>query len=384
VYDVIVVGGGPTGSRAAFRLAKMGYQVIVLEKRSDIGQKPCCTGIVSQECVTWFDIPREVILKNVNTTKIVSPSGRSIGLSSSQSPAAIVDRVALDHHLAGLTKAQGVQYYVRRKAEYISLRPEKVVVGIKDEGCDYQLEAKAVVLASGFNSVLVKDLGLGRPGDFAAGVQTEVELNGIDEIEVYFGRKIAPGFFTWLVPTAKGKGLAGLISRRTPGLFLREWLKKLASEQKIIRQDYTFKFGGIPLRPLSRTFTDRVLAVGDAAGQVKSTTGGGIYFGLLCADIAAETLHNAFQSGDLSAQKLSLYERNWRGKLGSELRREYFGRKMFERLSDRQIEKLFSVIQSSGLLDSLSQEEFSFDWHGSIIWKALKLGAKRLLRPNTG
>jgi geranylgeranyl reductase family protein len=382
VYDVIVVGAGPAGSRTAFRLAKMGYDVIVLEKRVGVGQKPCCTGIVSQECVTRFDIPSEVIVKNVKTGKIVSPTGRSIALSSSQSPAAIVDRAALDRHLAGLTKAQGVQYYLRRKAEYISLRPEKAVVGIKDEGCDYQLEARAVVLAAGFNSVLVKDLGLGQPGDFAAGVQAEVELNGIDEIEVHFGRKIAPGFFTWLVPTSNGKGLAGLISRHTPGLYLRGWLKTLAAQQKIFHPDYPLRFGGIPLKPISRTFTDRVLVVGDAAGQVKSTTGGGIYFGLLCADIAAETLHDTFQNGDFSAQKLSWYERNWRGKLGSELRREYFARKMFERLSDRQIEKLFSVIQTSGLIESLSRDEFSFDWHGNIMWKALKLGAKRLIRPN--
>ena len=383
MYDVIVIGGGPTGSRTAFRLGKMGYQVIVLEKRPGIGQKTCCTGIISQECVTRFDIPREVIVKNINTAKIVSPSGRSIALSTSQSPAAIVDRAALDQHLAGLTKRQGVQYYVRRKGEYISLRPEKAVVGIRDEGYDYQLEARAVVLASGFNTVLAKDLGLGRPGDFAAGAQTEVELNGTGEIEVHFGQKTAPGFFTWLVPTAKDKGLAGLISRRTPGLFLRQWLETLAAKQKIVRADCPRRFGGVPLKPISRTFTDRVLVVGDAAGQVKSTTGGGIYFGLLCADMAAETLHNGFQSGDLSAQKLSLYERNWRGKLGSELRREYFARKVFERLSDRQIEKLFSVIQASGLVESLSRDEFSFDWHGNIIWKTLKLGAKRLIRTNT-
>ncbi len=385
VYDVIVIGAGPCGSRTAYRLAKMGYCVTVLEKRSALGQKPCCTGIISQECIDRFDIPENLILRQVNSVRIVMPSGKFIGISRSQNQAAVVDRRGLDRHLADLTRACGVPYHLHCQAEYISLRPEKVVIGIKDEGYDYQLEARSVVLATGFGSVLVKDLGLGRPAYLAAGVQAEIRLNNGDDIEVFFGRKTAPGFFAWLVPTARGKGLAGLVAYTKAGDYLRKWLNELTAAGKVISEAHTLKYGGIPLRPISRTYTDRVLVVGDAAGQVKPTTGGGIYFGLLCADIAAETLNKSFQSGSLDAASLSLYEENWRKKLGPELRREIFARRMFERLSDSQIEKLIEVSYSSGLIDTFLQDESTtFDWHGSIVKKVLTSGLKTILSHRRG
>jgi flavin-dependent dehydrogenase len=171
-----------------------------------------------------------------------------------------------------------------------------------------------------------------------------------------------------------------LISRRKAGYYLKKWLDELAKHSKIKPQNHKLVFSGIPLKPASRTFADRVLVVGDAAGQVKPTTGGGIYFGLLGADFAAQTLHNALERNNLSAKQLSEYEHDWQAKIGTELRREYTARKMFERLTDRQIDKVFSIIRSAGLVESLSAEGFSFDWHGNIISHALKLGAKWLLR----
>ena len=83
------------------------------------------------------------------------------------------------------------------------------------------------------------------------------------------------------------------------------------------------------------------MVVGDAAGQVKPTSGGGIYYGLLCADIAADTLHRALQEGDFSAGMLSRYERKWKKRLGRELKIGYWARRMFERLSDGQIDRIF-------------------------------------------
>jgi flavin-dependent dehydrogenase len=115
--------------------------------------------------------------------------------------------------------------------------------------------------------------------------------------------------------------------------------------------------------------------VGDAAGQVKPTTGGGLYFGLICADIAATTLHNALHSGNLSSSGLSVYQRDWRRKLKSELRREYYARKIFERLNDKQINRLVSALNSTGLIESLLLDKsLSFDWHGGLMLKTLRLG----------
>lgn len=110
------------------------------------------------------------------------------------------------------------------------------------------------------------------------------------------------------------------------------------------------------------------MVVGGAAGQVKPTSGGGIYYGLLCADIAANTLHQALQRGDLSTKSLARYEREWRRKLGRELKIGYWARKLFERLSDNQIDGIFDIIKTNGIDEVLLKaKNLSFDWHSQAI-----------------
>ena len=385
MLDVVIAGGGPVGSRVAYKLAGLGYQVAVIEKRPEIGEKPCCTGIISQECVTTFSIPSEVIFRPVKTAIVFPPSGEPIHLSRPETQACIVDRQAFDRALATQATSKGAEYHLNSKVERLSFKPDRVVIEVAEKGEVKQLEAQTVVLATGFNAPLVKGLGFGQVGYLAAGAQADVRVNGVDQVEVYFDSKLAPGFFAWLVPTSPGRGLVGLMSCQSPGSHLRDWLTKLTAQGKIIPENYPIRYGGIPLKPLARTFGERLLLIGDAAGQVKPTTGGGIYFGLLCADIAADTLHNALQSGDMSVHQMSKYERNWRKKLGHELRIEYFARRLYQRLSDRQVDSLFSYLQSNGIVDSLLKEEnISFDWHGGLLLKVLRLGiasqANRLLR----
>jgi digeranylgeranylglycerophospholipid reductase len=116
-----------------------------------------------------------------------------------------------------------------------------------------------------------------------------------------------------------------------------------------------------------------MLVVGDAAGQVKPTSAGGIYYGLLCADIAARTLHQALEEGDLSGKRLMRYERGWRKKLGRELRIGYWTRKLFERLSDRQIDLIFEIIRANGIDEALLKAEgLTFDWHSKTVLSLLK------------
>lgn len=165
----------------------------------------------------------------------------------------------------------------------------------------------------------------------------------------------------------------GLMSRRQPGLYLRKLLAALRAQGKIASTETEPAYGGIPLKPLPRTYGRRVIAVGDAAGQVKPTTGGGIYYGLLCAEIAADDLHRALEDDDLSARRLAGYERAWKRKLGWELRVGYWARKLFERLSDAQIDRLFEMVKANGIDEALLKEkDLSFDWHGRAILSLLK------------
>ena len=382
MYDVIVIGGGPVGSYLAYRLAGMGYGVVVLEQKEELGEGVCCTGVISQECVNSFAVDDDVIFRRVNSARLFSPSGRLLRLWRQETQACIVDRAALDVAMSRRAQGAGAECVLDSPVKNIEVGDDKVRVEVARYGEGLNLEARAVVITTGFGSPLVKGLGLDKVGDFVIGAQAEVETTGVDEIEVYFGREMAPGFFAWLVPTSPPKALLGLLSRRSPGLYLRKLISSLQAEGKIVSAGAELCYRGIPLKPLARTYSDRLVVVGDAAGQVKPTTGGGIYYGLLCADIAANNLHRALEANDLSARSLADYEREWKRKLGRELKICYWARKFYERLSDRQIDRVFDIIKSNGIDEALLKaDDLSFDWHGEVI---LRLLGQRVLSKAIG
>ena len=114
------------------------------------------------------------------------------------------------------------------------------------------------------------------------------------------------------------------------------------------------------------------MGVGDAAGQVKPTTGGGIYFALLCGDMAANTIYRALDKGDTSHTYLKQYERSWKERLAKELRIGYYARRLYELFRDRQIDQVHRVIGANGIHQELIEStEVSFDWHGDFIVKAV-------------
>ena len=200
-----------------------------------------------------------------------------------------------------------------------------------------------------------------------------VVATDINEVEVYFGSEVAPGFFGWLVPTSPGKGLVGLLARGDNPFYLRKLLASLAAEGKIACDDVPLTYGGVPLKPLPRTCGDNLLVVGTAAGQVKPITGGGIYFGLICADIAANHLQKALAADNLTARGLAGYERAWRRKLARELRHGYWGRKVYEMLNDRQVNRVFGLMESTGIIEELRRsEDLSFDWHADVITRVMR------------
>ena len=371
MIDVIVVGGGPAGSRTAYMLARLGWGVTVLEKEGAVGNKSCCTGIIGQECVRSFDIDESVILRKVKGARLFSPTGKMLYITRDEDQASILDRVAFDMAMARRAQNAGAQYIFDSAVHDIRVTKEGVELYCERRGG--RLIARTVVIASGCGTRLTEKLGFGKAADFVAGAQADVVTKGQDEVEVYFGQEVAPGFFGWLVPTTAGNARVGLLSRHAPDKYLKGLLDSLVSGDKIVADGWKPSHGSIPLRPLRKTFGERILVVGDAAGQVKPTTGGGIYYGMLCADIAAGELNRALHRDDLSARSLSQYDRQWRRKLGRELMVGYGARKLFERLSDQQIDRLFDIIEKNRIdVSLLKAKDVSFDWHSQAIMNLLR------------
>jgi geranylgeranyl reductase family protein len=372
-YDFIVVGAGPSGSMTALRLASLEYEVLVLEARQRVGEAVCCTGIIGEECFDHFSLDSELVLKTANSARFYTPSGRMLRLEKEEVQAYIVDRSLLDRALAQRAQHAGARYILGSVVRDVVVQDSHIRVEADVKDKKESFKAEAVVIAAGFGSRFPQQLDLGKIGEFLAGAQAEVDVSGLDEVEVYFGREVAAEGFAWLVPTYPGKALAGLLSRRDLGTKLRDFLARLSAQKKIASQEARIAYGAIPIKPLPKTYGERMIVVGDAAGQVKPITGGGIYYGLLCAEMGAEALHRAFVSRDFSSHGLASYQREWWGKLSRELNVGYWARKFYERLSDSRIEHIFDIIESNGIHNSLLREEsLSFDWHAGLIIKALK------------
>jgi geranylgeranyl reductase family protein len=372
-YDVIIVGAGPAGSYIAHELASLGHDVAVFEGKSAPGLNACCTGIISTECFQSLDIGTGGILTEVNSAKFFSPSGRCLRVQTEDVQAYVVNRLLLDKAIASKAQSQGAQYFFSSPVIDIIPGKDNIHAETLCSGAREIFSARTVVLANGFSPKLPWKLGLGKIKSFLVGAQAKIEAKNIDELEVYFSQGIAPGAFAWLVPTSPNKAYVGLLATSQAKLHLQKFLNNLFCQGRVTSREAEIEQKAIPLGTLARSYGDRVLVIGDAAGQVKPTTGGGIYFGHLGAKIAAGVLHEALGSDNLTAGQLSRYQKQWKAKMGKELSRGYRARWAYTKLSDRQIEGIFNTLDSSGMAEALlNSDNFSFDWHSKLILAVLR------------
>jgi len=373
MYDVIVIGAGIAGSYTAGELARLGHSVAVLEKNPQPGRKTACTGIISQACLDMLPGSRSAIQREARSAIIFSPAGNHIRIERENTQAYILDRPALDRLVTEQARQIGVDYFFSTLATGLRIDERCVYIDATRDSRPVELSAGAAVIACGAAPGLIKQIGMGRIGEYAHGAQAEVACKNIDEVEVYSGRHIAPGFFAWLVPTTPGRAKAGLMSNSNPGPAITNFLNLLEGQGKILPASHHISYGSIPLKPLTKTYTERILVVGDAAGQVKPTTGGGIYFGLICAGLAVQTLNESLKAGDLSARRLALYQKRWHKILKRELDIDYWAHRFYQGLTDKQAEHIFQIILRHGIHESLlTSPDITFDWHGKVILDAIR------------
>jgi len=367
------VGAGPAGSYIAYELASSDHNVAVFEEKSASGLNVCCTGIISTECFQSLGLGTDVILTEVNSAKFFSPSGRCLRLQTEKVQAYVVNRLLLDKALVSKAQSRGAQYFFSSPVIDIIPGKDSIQVETLCSGAREIFSARIIVLANGFKPKLPRKLGLGKIKNFLVGAQAEIEVKNVDEFEVYFGQEIAPGAFAWLVPTATNKAYVGLLATSQAKLHLQNFLNNLFGQGRITSREVEIEQKAIPIRTLARSYGDRLLVIGDAAGQVKPTTGGGIYFGHIGAKIAAEVLYEALSSDNLTAGQLSRYQKQWKAKMGNELSRGYWARWVYAKLSDRQIEGILNMLNSDGMAEALlNSGNFSFDWHSRLILAVLR------------
>ena len=226
-------------------------------------------------------------------------------------------------------------------------------------------------------------LGLGIPRMLLRSAQAELPAERPGDVEVHLGERLAPGGFAWAVPVVRGDRSfvrVGLMCNSDAGRHFTRVLGQVAPRWGVrIPADCQPRQKVLPLAPIGRTYGDRLLVVGDAAGLVKPTTGGGIYYSLLTAGLAAATLATALDCDQLTDGALSEYETSWQERLGAELRSQLVLRRIAQRLSDPDIDGLFELARTDGIMP-LVRRTAAFNHHREFIVALLKHPpARRLL-----
>jgi len=369
--DVAIVGGGPGGLSAARRLAADGWSVIVFEEHDRIGAPVHCTGVLAEDVIASMNLPAEAILNPLSTVRFVAPAGHSFDYTTANTEAVVIDRAVFDSALAHRAEQAGAEIVRGGRVTSIDVA-DRVIVTLPDRE---PVEARAVILACGANYAFQKRLGLGMPSTFLQSAQLELPAGRPGDVEMHFGSEIAPKGFAWAVPVRRGSATfarIGVMADSDAGLYFSRMVSRVAERWEVSLPDaLSPRRRMLPLASVKRTYSDRVLAVGDAAGMVKPTTGGGIYYSVVSGEIAAEVIGKGLAAGDLSAATLREYEDCWRGRFQSEFTAQLALRFVAQRMRDADIDALFSLATTDGILPIVRQTA-RFNRHRDFILALLR------------
>jgi digeranylgeranylglycerophospholipid reductase len=374
-YDVVVAGGSVSGLLAAREIASRGHSVLVLEEDSEIGTPEHCGGLVSVEAISRLGIlPRHNVVQNqIKSAMICSPT-RSFEIRTANQKIVVLERREFDKHIALQSTKLGANIRTRcslRNIEYgeDSSRSFHLLT------TDGRFRSRYIVDARGISSLVRND----RSGILLA-AQYEVYASwiGKDTVIVEFDNEKYPGFFAWIIPTGEGSGKVGVAGKSiNTSRTLCSYMESKGGSFSVIRKI----FAPIWVKgPINSFIEGRLVVTGDAAGQVKPTTAGGIYSCGLGGILAGRAISNAIETNN--DDLLQEYPAKWTSIFGKEFRNMVLFRKFLERLDNTALDLIFSNINSEAM-DIISRTG-DFDFHSVSIRKILSVTGMKILKSMMG
>ncbi len=351
MHDAVVVGGGPAGTITAGLLAA-DHDVVVLEEHATSGVPMQCAGLVTSDVIEMCGV-RPDILNEIRGADVIFPNGGRFEVRGSGVKALLIDRTDLDRKLAAAAMDKGAE--IRYGTKYIGHKISGG--GVSSSTNAGELRSRLIIGADGCSSKTALSLGSNIPKEYIYGIEADAKRRPEhdDVMVLRLGAEFAPGFFSWEIPFGDMVRV-GLCISPGRGAAPIDHLKKLLAASGIDMEDVVSKYAGkIPLGGRPRSYGDRTLLIGDAAGQVKPVSGGGLFPICKAAPILAETAKKSLLEDALSAERLRDYEKGWKKEIGRELSRGYKIRKMFTNLSDGDLNKIFEIIDRDDMRSILNE-----------------------------
>jgi digeranylgeranylglycerophospholipid reductase len=361
-YDAVVGGGSVAGLAFAAEAAKRGISVLVAEEHDEIGEPEKCDGLVSLRGLRRYGFApkREVIQNEIASGVVHSPGGRVLAVNASGLEVVVLDRSAYDKQLAEKAESWGADLRTGARATVAEETHSGVSVRV---GGDL-VEAKYYVDATGPSTSH-------RTGILPA-AKYEIEADWIHErvVEIFMDAKRYPGFFAWVIPYGPSRAKVGAAGRGIDAFEALDAFLSARPHRRLRRVAAPVYIGG----PVGNFVLRRTVRVGESAGQVKPTTAGGITTSVAGSVIAARWLSDSIQLG--APSKLTNYQPDWESRYLKEMKSMLRLRRVFDKLSNSDIDSMVSLISSPKLLAKLARSDF--DFHASALLGAL--GVRGVLR----
>lgn len=374
--DIAVVGAGPAGSRTARNLARAGLRVRLLEEHRRVGVPSHCSGLISLRTLREAEIGEDAVIHRITGAFVHTAGGSEVALGGDKTRAVAIDRVRWDETLAEQAQAAGADLVRARLTGVQRENPSRasgrtgwIRLRTQTDGRDSSFTARVVVGADGAHSRVARSLGLAGPSEkvYCLGIEGRLRTPREEFVHVFVGSDLAPGWFGWIIPTSDGGVRAGIGSQNGD--------KPIACYRRMTQlfprlfdgiEPCRLYGGTIPLDFAPRSYGDNVLLVGDAAGQVKPFSGGGIYTGLVAARHAADAVRRAFEADGFSRAGLAPYERAWKREIGRELLRSLRIRHFGLALSEAEVERVVRALRSDGL-QQLASRHGDIDYPSRVL-----------------